>query len=257
METSIKVGRRTFVKTLGVVGTVSALQGCVIRPEMEFDENVRAMMKGGVWDLPPLPYGANSLAPIIDEQTMRLHHDKHHATYVEKVKAAIAAYPEVSEKKPGEVLADLESVPEPIRMVIRNHGGGHYNHSLFWRSFTPGGSELTAGGLSKSIISEFGSLEIFKATFVDKGAQHFGSGWVWLVADKAGKLSIITTPNQDTPLAQGLTPVFGNDLWEHAYYLKYQNKRADYLKACWSIVDWDLLSRRYDASIAAPSEVQS
>jgi Fe-Mn family superoxide dismutase len=189
--------------------------------------------------LPTLPYEYNALEPFIDEATMRLHHTKHHQAYIDKLNAALTDYPDLLNKSVEELLADLNSLPEAIRLAVRNHGGGHANHSLFWQLLAPAGSEMTkmSESLTASLTASFNSVEEFKTKFKEAGLGRFGSGWVWLV--KVGdKLEIMATANQDSPLSEGKMPLLGVDVWEHAYYLKYQNKRADYLDALWNIINW-------------------
>jgi superoxide dismutase, Fe-Mn family len=195
--------------------------------------------------LPPLSYGYADLEPHLDEATMRLHHDKHHQTYVDTLNAALEKHPEMAEKTVEELLSDLQAVPEDIRAVVRNHGGGHHNHTLFWESMTPHSSGEPGGALAEAIATTFGDLAGFQEKFNEAGSKQFGSGWAWLVKDVAGTLSIMSTANQDSPLSQGLIPLLGNDVWEHAYYLKYQNKRADYLKAWWKVVNWEVVGERF------------
>lgn len=198
------------------------------------------------FELPVLPYEYTALEPIIDEQTMRIHHDKHHQAYVTNLNAAIEKHPELSGKTVEELLQDLSALPEDIRAAVRNNGGGHLNHTLFWATMQPGGSATPSEELLAKITRTFGSLDQCKTLVNEAGLKQFGSGWVWLVTTKEGTLDIMSTPNQDTPLSQGLTPILGNDVWEHAYYLKYQNKRADYLAAWWSIVNWDVVEGRFN-----------
>ncbi|MNI32387.1 Superoxide dismutase [Mn] [compost metagenome] len=200
-------------------------------------------------ELPALPYPANALEPYIDEQTMNIHHDRHHNTYVTNLNAALENAPELQSKSAEELISDLNSVPESIRTALRNNGGGHANHSLFWKIIGPNGGGSPSGSLAQAIDSELGGFNKFKEDFAKAAASRFGSGWAWLVVDKAGKLSITSTPNQDNPLSEGLTPILGLDVWEHAYYLKYQNKRPDYITAFWNIVNWDEVNKRYEAAV--------
>ncbi|GHO92935.1 hypothetical protein KSF_029830 [Reticulibacter mediterranei] len=197
------------------------------------------------FELPPLPYDYNALEPYIDTQTMQLHHDKHHATYVNNLNAATQGTP-FADLAVEEVVRRLNEVPENIRTAVRNNGGGHLNHTAFWQIMTPGGSKTPTGALASAIDSKFGSFDAFKAAFEDAGAKRFGSGWAWLVLDQSGNLSVVSTANQDNPITDGLYPVLGNDVWEHAYYLKYQNRRPEYLKAWWNVVNWDVVGKRYD-----------
>jgi Fe-Mn family superoxide dismutase len=196
--------------------------------------------------VPDLPYAYDALEPHIDEQTMHVHHDKHHQAYVDKVNAALEGT-EWADKPIEEVVANLDSHPADKKGPVRNNGGGHYNHSLFWESLSPNGGGAPEGDLAAAIDAAFGSFDAFKEQFEAAGVGQFGSGWAWLVAD-GGKVAIVSTPNQDSPLTAGKTPLFGNDVWEHAYYLKYQNKRPDYLKATWNVVDWGKVAERYAAA---------
>ncbi|MBJ7353878.1 MAG: superoxide dismutase [Thermoleophilaceae bacterium] len=197
------------------------------------------------YEVPALPYPYDSLAPTIDEETMHLHHDKHHQAYVDKANAALEGT-EWADKPIEEVITNLSSLPDDIKGPVRNNGGGHYNHSLFWESMTPGGSELS-GELADAIAAKFGSVDEFKEKFEAAGVGQFGSGWAWLVVD-GGELAIVSTANQDSPLTDGKTPLLGNDVWEHAYYLTYKNARPAYLKAWWDVVNWDVVAERYAAA---------
>jgi superoxide dismutase, Fe-Mn family len=198
------------------------------------------------YEVPPLPYDYNALEPHVDEQTMRIHHDKHHQAYVDKVNAALEGS-EHADKPIEDVIANLDAIPEDKRMAVRNNGGGHINHTLFWESMSPNGGGAPDGELGQAIDSAFGSFDAFKEQFETAGVNRFGSGWAWLVLD-GGQLAVTSTPNQDSPLSEGKTPLLGNDVWEHAYYLKYQNKRPDYLKAWWNVVDWSKVAERYAAA---------
>ena len=196
------------------------------------------------FELPPLPYDYNALEPYIDTQTMQLHHDKHHGTYVNNLNTALQGHA-FADLSVDEVLRRINEVPENVRTAVRNNGGGHSNHSMYWQIMKPNGGGAPTGDLANAINAKFGSFDAFKAAFNDAGAKRFGSGWVWLVLDKSGNLDITSTPNQDSPLMDGLYPVMGNDVWEHAYYLKYQNRRPEYLNAWWNVVNWDEVARRY------------
>jgi superoxide dismutase, Fe-Mn family len=198
------------------------------------------------YEVPPLPYDYAALEPHIDEQTMHLHHDKHHQAYVDKANGALEGT-EHADKPIAEVVANLDALPDDIRGVVRNNGGGHLNHSLFWESMSPDGGGEPSGDLADAISSAFGSFDDFKEKFEAAGVGQFGSGWAWLVLD-GGALKVTSTPNQDNPITGGATPLLGNDVWEHAYYLKYQNKRPDYLKAWWDVVNWDKVAERYSAA---------
>jgi Fe-Mn family superoxide dismutase len=188
--------------------------------------------------LPPLPYPTNALEPHIDAQTMEIHHDKHHGAYVTNLNAALEKAPELANKSLDDLLRNLNGVPEAVRTAVRNNGGGHWNHTQFWRTMSPNGGGEPTGKLADAIRSAFGDFEKFKEAFNAAGAGRFGSGWVWLLND-GGKLAITSTPNQDNPLMDGKpAPILGNDVWEHAYYLKYQNRRPDYIDAWWNVVNW-------------------
>jgi superoxide dismutase, Fe-Mn family len=197
------------------------------------------------FELPPLPYDYAALEPTIDEATMKLHHDKHHQTYVTNLNGAVEKHPDLDKKTVDELMRNLNSVPEDVRTTVRNNGGGHSNHSMFWQIMTPKGGGNPTGNIAGQIQTDFGGFEDFKKAFNDAAAKQFGSGWGWLVW-KDGKLAITTTPNQDTPLMQGLYPILGNDVWEHAYYLKYNNRRADYLAAWWNVVNWPEVNKRFE-----------
>jgi superoxide dismutase, Fe-Mn family len=198
------------------------------------------------YEVPALPYDYAALEPHIDEQTMRIHHDKHHQAYVDKVNAALEGT-EHADKPIEDVVANLDAIPEDKRGPVRNNGGGHYNHTLFWESMSPDGGGAPDGALAEAIDAAFGSFDDFKEKFEAAGVGQFGSGWAWLVLD-GGSLAVTSTPNQDNPISQGKTPLLGNDVWEHAYYLKYQNKRPDYLKAWWNVVNWGKVAERFSAA---------
>lgn len=197
------------------------------------------------FELPALEYDFDALEPVIDAKTMELHHDKHHQAYVDKLNEAVKANADLQEKTLAELLGDLDSVPEATRAAVRNNGGGHANHSMFWTLMKAGGGSSPSGALGEAIDSAFGSFDDFKTKFNDAGAKQFGSGWVFVYSD-GGSLKIESAPNQDTPLHKGIEPIFGNDVWEHAYYLTYNNRRPDYLKAWWDVVDWDAVAARYE-----------
>jgi Fe-Mn family superoxide dismutase len=202
----------------------------------------------GPFTLPPLPYRSSALEPHIDTQTMQFHHDKHHAAYVKNLNDAVAKAPELAGKSVDELLKMLDRIPESVRTAVRNNGGGHANHTMFWAIMKPNGGGPPTGAIGDAIRGTFGSFENFQTAFNDAGAKRFGSGWAWLVKGRDGKLAITSTPNQDSPLFEGAYPVLGNDVWEHAYYLKYQNRRPDYLKAWWNVVNWDEVNRRLSAA---------
>ena len=196
------------------------------------------------FELPPLPYDYNALEPYIDTQTMQLHHDKHHQAYVNNLNAAVQNT-QFASANIDDLMRHINDVPQNVRTAVQNNGGGHSNHSMFWQIMKQNGGGEPSGELANAIKDAFGSFDQFKAAFNDAGVKRFGSGWAWLVLDQSGKLSVISTANQDSPLMQGLYPVMGNDVWEHAYYLKYQNRRPDYLAAWWNVVNWDEVARRY------------
>lgn len=195
--------------------------------------------------LPALPYDYAALEPTISAETMTLHHDKHHNAYVTNLNAALEKAPELADKSVEELVANLDAVPEAIRAAVRNNGGGHLNHTLFWELLTPGGASEPSGDLLEAINSTFGSFDAFKTQFNDAGVKRFGSGWAWLVKNADGALAITSTANQDSPVSEGLTPILGNDVWEHAYYVDYRNLRPKYLEAWWNVVNWDKVAELY------------
>ncbi len=195
-------------------------------------------------EVPPLPYAFDALEPHIDARTMEIHHDKHHAAYVTNLNKALEAHPELAGRSVEDLLRGIGSVPESIRTAVRNHGGGHANHSLFWQIMGPGGGGRPGGALAEAIQRDFGSFDAFREKFSGAAGGQFGSGWGWLVVSD-GKLEVIARPNQDSPLMEGKTPILGLDVWEHAYYLKYQNRRPDYVQAWWNVVHWDAVAARF------------
>jgi Fe-Mn family superoxide dismutase len=199
------------------------------------------------YELPPLPYPYDALEPHIDEETMRLHHDKHHQAYLDKVNAALEGT-EWEDRPIDQVLGDLDSIPEDKRTVVRNNGGGHANHSLFWEIMSPDGGGEPAGDLGAAIEDTFDSFDELKRLVSEAGVNRFGSGWTWLIHDGTG-LAVVSTANQDTPVSSGDTPLLGIDVWEHAYYLKYQNRRPEYLEAWWNVVNWPAVAERYTAAV--------
>ncbi|MGA3211927.1 MAG: superoxide dismutase [Terriglobales bacterium] len=198
-------------------------------------------------ELPPLPYDYSALDATIDTQTMHLHHDMHHAAYVKNLNAALEKHPELQSKSAIELVKNINSVPEDIRTAVRNNGGGHVNHTMFWEIMKPNGGGAPHGAIGDAVNTTFGGLDNLKQKFNDAGVKQFGSGWVWVVSN-GGRLEIISTANQDSPFMQGHYPIFGNDVWEHAYYLKYHNRRADYLAAWWNVVNWDAINKRLQES---------
>jgi Fe-Mn family superoxide dismutase len=199
-------------------------------------------------ELPSLPYDFAALEPHIDEATMRIHHGKHHAGYVSKLNAALEKHPQLADWSVEKLLAQLSELPEDIRTAVRNNGGGHANHTLFWSIMSPGGGGEASGDLEKAIKEAFGDFATFKGQLSDAAVGRFGSGWGWLSVDASGKLLIESTPNQDSPLLEGRTPILGVDVWEHAYYLKYQNRRPEYVEAWWNTINWEEVARRYAAA---------
>jgi superoxide dismutase, Fe-Mn family len=199
--------------------------------------------------LPDLPYPADSLEPHIDARTMEIHHGKHHAAYVANLNKAIEGHPDLAAKSIDDLMRDLAKVPEAIRTPVRNNGGGHANHSLFWKLMKKGGGGAPKGELASAIEKKFGGFEKFQEQFANAGVTRFGSGWAWLSVDGKKELQISSSANQDTPLSDGVSPVLGLDVWEHAYYLNYQNRRPDYIKAWWNVVDWDAVAARYAAAL--------
>jgi len=196
------------------------------------------------YELPKLPYSYSALEPYIDEETMMIHHDKHHGTYVNNLNAALEGYPELQERTLEDLLTNLNTVPKAVQTAVRNNGGGHYNHTLFWESMGPNAGGKPTGVLAERINRDFGSFENFKETLSKAALTRFGSGWGWLVEDDKGILSVVSTANQDTPLSEGYNPLLLIDVWEHAYYLKYQNKRGDYISAWWNLINWANIAKR-------------
>lgn len=197
------------------------------------------------YELPQLPYAYDALEPHIDKETMNIHHTKHHNTYVTNLNNAVSGKADLENKSVEELISNMDAVPEEIRTAVRNNGGGHANHTFFWQILSPNGGGNPSGALAEAIDSKFGSFDAFKEEFAKAAAGRFGSGWAWLVVD-SGELAITSTPNQDSPLMEGKTPVLGLDVWEHAYYLNYQNRRPDYVQAFWNVVNWEEVSKRFE-----------
>jgi Fe-Mn family superoxide dismutase len=247
--------RRDFLVWLGLgVSTIAIADNFLLSPKaataMGLSDRLnnllaQADIPDGPFTLPPLPYDYNALEPHIDARTMQIHHDKHHAGYVRNLNKAIAPYPDLASISAEDMLKDISQVPEPIRTTVRNNAGGHVNHSMFWEIMSPNGGGEPTGAIAAVITDTFGNFENLKTAFNQAGASRFGSGWAWLVMDKQGNLKVISTPNQDSPLLEGMFPVMGNDVWEHAYYLNYQNRRGDYLKAWWNLVNWEEVNKRF------------
>ena len=238
-----KMDRRDFLKAGGI-----AAFGAVAKRLAPL-ANAADPAPAAAFALPPLPYAPDALEPHIDAQTMTIHHDKHHKAYVDKLNEAIGKHPELASKKLDDLLRGLATVPDDIRTAVQNHGGGHANHSLFWSIMKKGGGGEPGGALGKAIGETFGTVDKLRDTLNDNAVKRFGSGWSWLTVNKDGKLKAYSTANQDSPLTQGDNPILGIDVWEHAYYLKYQNKRADYLAAWWNVVDWDAVTHRHTMAL--------
>ena len=203
-----------------------------------------------VFRVPPLTYDYNALEPHIDATTMKFHHDKHHAAYVKNLNTAVNKYPQLKNKTVEQLLTNLDKLPKDIQTTVRNNGGGHFNHSMYWQIMGPKAGGAPTGAIATAITNQFGSYDTFKTQFDGAGTKLFGSGWVWLVTDR-NKLKIITTANQDSPISQGLYPIMGNDVWEHAYYLTYQNRRPEYLAAWWNVINWTEVNNRFGRALKA------
>jgi len=241
------MNRRQAIKT-----TALASAALATIPVALAQTNAAAPANGatsGPFTLPPLPYATDALEPFIDARTMEIHHDKHHAAYVANLNKALADFPDVGKSSVEDLLKGLSAVPEKIRTAVRNQGGGHYNHSLFWQTLKKDGGQPKAA-LAQAIDQHFGNFSALKADWTKAAVSQFGSGWVWLVLDASKKLSIESTSNQDSPLTQGRLPLLGIDVWEHAYYLKYQNRRLEYVAAFFQVINWDLVSDHYEKVIA-------
>ena len=240
------MNRRSVLKaislTVGTMATVNSFEGSWAASLSGEPASTGTI---GPYTLPPLPYGYDALEPYIDAQTMHLHHDKHHASYVEKLNAAVVGHPDLAKKNVDDLIADLNSVPEDIRTAVRNQGGGHANHSFWWQILSQKGGTAPKAQLAKDIDAQFGSFDTFQAEFSKAAASVFGSGWAWLTLSHTGKLAVETSGNQDSPLSHGVTPILGIDVWEHAYYLKYQNRRPEYVSAFFHVVNWDYVSGQY------------
>jgi superoxide dismutase, Fe-Mn family len=238
--------RRNFIYLLSA-GTTGIFFGTV--PSSSWATPVAApVTTPDVFKLPPLTYDYNALEPHIDAATMKFHHDKHHAAYIKNLNAAVNKYPNLKTQTIEELLTSLDKLPKDIQTAVRNNGGGHLNHSMYWELMRPKGGGVPTGEIATAIKSQFGSFDAFKTQFNEMGTKLFGSGWVWLASEK-GQLKIVTTTNQDNPISQGLYPVMGNDVWEHAYYLNYQNRRPDYLAAWWNVINWTEVNQRFAKSL--------
>lgn len=240
--------RRNFLYLLGA-GTTGTLLGTLPAASWAAP-TIATVTATEMFKLPPLTYDYNALEPHIDAATMKFHHDKHHAAYVKNLNAAVTKYPELKTKTVEQLLTSLSTLPKDIQTTVRNNGGGHYNHTMYWQIMGPKGGGKPTGEIAAAIQKQFGSFDTFKTQFNEAGTKLFGSGWVWLV-NQQGKLKIITTPNQDSPISEGIYPIMGNDVWEHAYYLKYQNRRPDYLAAWWNVINWNEVNNRFAKSLKA------
>nr|WP_295622147.1 superoxide dismutase [Chamaesiphon sp. GL140_3_metabinner_50] len=240
--------RRNFLYLLGA-GTTGTLLGALPGASWAAPTTATAVATD-VFKLPPLTYDYSALEPHIDAATMKFHHDKHHAAYVKNLNAAVNKYPQLQTKTVEQLLTSLNTLPKDIQTTVRNNGGGHYNHTMYWQIMGPKGGGTPTGEIATAIKTQFGTFDAFKSQFNEAGTKLFGSGWVWLVRQQ-GQLKIITTPNQDSPISQGIYPIMGNDVWEHAYYLNYQNRRPDYLAAWWNVINWTEVNNRFAKSLKA------
>jgi len=226
-------------------GASAGAVALALRPLNVFAQPAAKGAKGSGFTVPPLPYAYDALQPYIDKQTMEIHHDKHHQTYVTNLNKALEGHPDLLEKSVVELLRSIKSLPEKVQTAVRNQGGGHSNHTIFWRIMGPRGAGKPSGELGQAIDQSFGNFEKFQKEFSDAATTLFGSGWAWLVLDRGGKLQIVQRHNQDSPFMDGLSPILGLDVWEHAYYLKYQNRRPEYVAAWWHVVNWQAAGERY------------
>ena len=242
------INRRSVLKALGFTASLAAARNAFNSTALAQAPAAPAPAPSGPFTLPPLGYDYDALEPFIDATTMHLHHDKHHAAYVNNLNIAIAKHPDLGSKSITELVSNLDVIPEDIRTAVRNQGGGHSNHSLFWLTLSAKGG-VPKSDFAQAVTEDLGGLDKLKAEMAEQGGKLFGSGWVWLVLDGGKHLTILTLPNQDSPLTEGHYPLFGIDVWEHAYYLKYKNVRADYITAIWSVVNWDFVSDRYSAAM--------
>jgi superoxide dismutase, Fe-Mn family len=255
--TARSISRRRFLGSLGIGGAAAvfapwgATAFARMSPHALATLDAAQAAQSGGFSLPPLPYDYNALEPHIDEATMRLHHDRHHATYVSNINTALANYPDLQGRDIVDLLYHINDLPEAIRTTMRNNGGGHLNHSIFWATMGPNGGGQPVGALADAINTAFGDFNTFKQRLTAAATAQFGSGWGWLVLDGSKQLQVISRPNQDAPVMEGLAALVGVDVWEHAYYLKYNNRRADYLAAWWNTINWDSVGKRYDQARGA------
>jgi superoxide dismutase, Fe-Mn family len=247
MNSSHSVSRRDALKTFGAGAAILGLGALGSRAAAADTPKGAMVAGGGTLTLPKLPYAYDALEPHIDAKTMEIHHSKHHQAYINNANTALASSPALQKMAPEELLRNLSATPEGVRTALRNNVGGHVNHSFFWRVIGPKGGGTPQGAVADGIAKAFGSFDAFKTQFGEAAAKQFGSGWAWLVA-KDGKLAITSTPNQDSPLSTGAVPLLGIDVWEHAYYLKYQNRRAEYVTAFWNVVQWDQVAANLSAA---------
>lgn len=249
----VLLGTTAGAATLGITKSRElpyfSLMEPVVASETMATSQTKQAAAGATFSLPPLPYDFAALEPYIDRETMQFHHDRHHAGYVRNLNAAIDKHPELKSLSALELVQQLDNLPGDIQTTVRNNGGGHLNHSMFWQIMSPNGGGAPTGAISTAIAQTFGRFEAFKHAFNNEGKKRFGSGWAWLVVDSNKRLRVMNTANQDSPLMQGMFPVMGNDVWEHAYYLTYRNRRGDYLDAWWNVVNWDEVNRRYAQAI--------
>ncbi|MEM1168564.1 MAG: superoxide dismutase [Cyanobacteria bacterium P01_H01_bin.35] len=254
----MNINRRNFLILVSATLGVMTIHGCQISednssssvtPSTSLNDNKLAENSGG-FQLTPLPYEYDALEPYIDKETMQFHHGKHYAAYIKNLNGAIAKYPELKDKSAEDLLRSLNTLPEDIRTAVKNNAGGYVDHKMFWEIMSPNGGGEPQGKIAAAIDESFGNFDSFKEKFNAVGGSRFGSGWVWLVLAKDGKLKVISTANQDSPFLTGDFPIMGNDVWEHAYYLNYQNRRGDYLKAWWNVVNWPEVNRRYEEAVS-------
>jgi Fe-Mn family superoxide dismutase len=242
------LNRRNFLLLLGATTGTAALGTFPATAQPLFEDKQNESEE--TFQLPPLPYDYGALEPYIDAETMRFHHDKHHAAYTKNLNTAVNKYPQLKSMSAEELLRNISSVPEDIRTTVRNNGGGYVNHKMFWEIMNPDGGGEPIGALATAINDTFGSFDAFKEKFNEAGNKRFGSGWAWLVRNNEGKLEVTSTPNQDSPLMEGMFPIMGNDVWEHAYYLTYRNERGEYLKQWWNLVNWNEVNQRFEQAMA-------
>ncbi|NEO97597.1 MAG: superoxide dismutase [Symploca sp. SIO2E9] len=248
----MSLNRRKFLVVLGAITGAAALGTlpAACQPISQTPPEDQSSESGDTFQLPPLPYAYDALEPYIDAETMRFHHDKHHAGYTKNLNAALNKHPQFKKLSDEDLLRQISTVPEDILITVRNNGGGYVNHKMFWEIMSPDGGGEPTGAIATAIKETFGSFEEFKQQFNNAGSKRFGSGWAWLVLDGEGKLKVTSTSNQDSPLMEGMYPIMGNDVWEHAYYLKYRNNRGEYLTQWWNVVNWQEVNNRFEKAKA-------